>query len=117
MKRFDLAELRAEPESPIGRFAFHDCECGLASFVGRPPWEYHDDDDDDELLLILAGESELTVLEGVEDASRVISAGQLVIVPEGHWPSNNARKGVTMLYMTPAEGNEHSWERPIPRAR
>jgi mannose-6-phosphate isomerase-like protein (cupin superfamily) len=110
MERFNLAELSREPDSPIGRFPFHGCQCGVASFVGRPPWEYHADGD--ELLLVLDGASELTVLEDGREDTRVISAGQIAIVPKAHWHVGEAAEGVTMLYMTPAEGNQHSWERP-----
>ncbi|MBO0731540.1 MAG: hypothetical protein J2P57_19940 [Acidimicrobiaceae bacterium] len=110
MERFNLAELGREPDSPIGRFAFHGCECGVASFVGRPPWEYHADGD--ELLLILGGSSALTVLEDGREDSCVLTTGQIAIVPQAHWHANDAAAGVTMLYMTPAEGNRHSWERP-----
>ena len=110
MERFNLAELGREPDSPIGRFSFHGCECGVASFVGRPPWEYHGDGD--ELLLILDGASELTVLADPGEESRVLTAGQIAIVPRAHWHANDAASGVTMLYMTPAEGNQHSWEKP-----
>src|SRR5207245_1823663 len=110
MPQVDLAALGREPESPIGQFPFHDCICGVGAFVGRPPWEHHTRGD--ELLLILAGESELTVLEDPGRVTRTIRAGQLVIVPRGCWHSNNAPKGVTMLYITPADGNEHSWDDP-----
>ncbi len=61
MIRLDLANLDREPESPIGDFSFHGCTGGVAAFKGRPPWEYHSQGD--ELLFILAGESELTILE------------------------------------------------------
>jgi mannose-6-phosphate isomerase-like protein (cupin superfamily) len=111
MSRVDLAQLEAEPESPIGRFDFHGCQCGVASFTGRPPWELHSAGD--ELLFILDGESELTVLEPGGRTTRAISAGQLVVVPQASWHANNALAGVTMLYMTPAEGNEHSWDEPV----
>jgi hypothetical protein len=60
MVRVDLANASEEPASPIGTFEFHGCTCGVASFSGRPPWELHKAD---ELLHILAGETELTVLE------------------------------------------------------
>jgi mannose-6-phosphate isomerase-like protein (cupin superfamily) len=110
MARFDLARLDAEPNSPIGRFAFHGCLCGVASFSGRPPWECHGAGD--ELLLILEGESELTVRLPGQQIVQVISTGQLVVVPQDCWHANNAPTGVTMLYMTPAEGNKHSWEEP-----
>jgi mannose-6-phosphate isomerase-like protein (cupin superfamily) len=110
MIRADLAQSSAPPDGPIDEFAFHDCTCGIGSFTGRPPWERHNGGD--ELLFVLAGESNLTVLEETGPAKRVIKAGALVVVPRGTWHNNDAPEGVTMLYMTPTEGNEHSWEDP-----
>jgi len=110
MVRVDLASLDQEPASPIGEFMFHGCTCGMASFSGRPPWERHTAGD--ELLHVLAGESLLTLLRETGPVSRTIRAGELVIVPQGTWHNNDAPDGVAMLYMTPSEGNEHSWERP-----
>jgi mannose-6-phosphate isomerase-like protein (cupin superfamily) len=110
MAQVDLATLNAEPESPIGTFSFHGCTGGVAAFSGRPPWEFHGAGD--ELLLILAGRSELTVLEDGDRDVRMLLPGQLAIVPQGHWHSNNAPGGVTMLWITPSERNEHSWDEP-----
>jgi mannose-6-phosphate isomerase-like protein (cupin superfamily) len=110
MIQLDLASLDREPESPIGSFSFHGCTAGVAAFKGRPPWEFHGQGD--ELLFILAGESELTVLEKDSRSVWTLSAGHLAVVPRSHWHSNNAPGGVTMLWITPSEGNEHSWDEP-----
>jgi mannose-6-phosphate isomerase-like protein (cupin superfamily) len=110
MVQVDLAELTAEPESQIGNFSFHGCTGGVSSFRGRPPWEFHGQGD--ELLFVLAGQSELTVLNGSQREVRTLIAGQLAIVPQSHWHSNNALAGVTMLWITPTDGNEHSWDEP-----
>src|SRR5437764_457203 len=110
MMRVDLAVVDREPDSPIGEFTFHGCTCGIGCFVGRPPWELHTAGD--ELLHVLAGESRLTILDETGPITRTIRAGELVIVPQGAWHNNDAPDGVTMLYMTPSEGNEHSWETP-----
>jgi len=110
MARVDLANVTEEPASPIGEFDFHDCVCGIGAFVGRPPWEQHTAGD--ELLHVLSGESELTILDGANDVSRVVRAGELVVVPRGSWHSNDAPNGVTMLYLTPRDGNRHSWDDP-----
>lgn len=110
MAQVDLARLTSEPESPIGNFSFHGCTGGVGAFSGRPPWEFHGSGD--EMLFILAGESELTVLEDGERFVRMLRPGQLAIVPQGHWHSNNAPDGVTMLWITPSEGNQHSFEEP-----
>ena len=110
MVQVDLASLAAEPESPIGNFRFNECTGGVAAIKGRPPWELHSEGD--ELLLILAGRSELTVLVDGGRATRTLLPGQLAVVPQGHWHSNDAPEGVTMLWVTPSEGNEHSWDEP-----
>ena len=110
MAQVSLAELNAEPESPVGNFSFHGCTGGVSAFTGRPPWEFHSGGD--ELLFILAGESELTVFENGRREVRTLRPGQLAIVPRASWHSNNAANGVTMLWITPSQGNEHSWEEP-----
>jgi mannose-6-phosphate isomerase-like protein (cupin superfamily) len=110
MARVDLATVDREPESPIGYFDFHGCICGVASFIGQPPWELHTVGD--ELIHVLAGESVLTVLRNGEEESRRLRQGDVAIVPEGCWHRNNAATGVTMFHMTPREGGDHSWEDP-----
>lgn len=110
MTQVDLGVLGREPDSPIGTFTFHNCICGVTAFKGRPPWEHHTGGD--ELLFVLDGKSNLTVLEGDVAVTRTITKGQLVVVPQGSWHSNEARDGITFLYLTPREGNEHSWEDP-----
>ena len=93
MIRSDLAGATEEPPSQIEPFDFHGCICGVASFIGRPPWEFHSSDD--ELLHVLAGSSQLV---------RTLRAGDLVIIPKGCWHRNEAPEGVTMLHITPREG-------------
>jgi quercetin dioxygenase-like cupin family protein len=110
MLQVDLSTLDAEPDSPVGNFNFHGCTGGVAAFKGRPPWEFHGGGD--ELLFILAGSSELTVLESGRRAVRTLLPGQLALVPQGHWHSNDAPDGVTMLWITPDDGNDHSWDEP-----
>ena len=110
MIQLDLADLKEEPASAIGNFSFHGCTGGVSAIKGRPPWEFHGQGD--ELLFILSGATELTVLEDAARSVRNLSPGQLAIVPQGHWHSNNAPGGVTMLWITPTDGNEHSWDEP-----
>jgi mannose-6-phosphate isomerase-like protein (cupin superfamily) len=100
MARHDLATVDHEPESAIDDFEFHGCTCGVASFTGQPPWEQHSAGD--ELLLVLAGSTQLTV---IGQATRALHAGDLVIIPSGHWHRNDAPSGVTILHLTPTEGN------------
>jgi mannose-6-phosphate isomerase-like protein (cupin superfamily) len=110
MTQVDLSQVTSRPGSPIGEHAFHDCRFGIGSFVGCPHWERHNGGD--ELLFVLAGTSNLSVLEDGEVRTRSVGPGSLVVVPQGRWHSNDAPDGVTMLYITPREGNEHSSTRP-----
>tara|TARA_B110000858_G_scaffold89247_1_gene103077 strand:- start:1039 stop:1425 length:387 start_codon:yes stop_codon:yes gene_type:complete len=106
----DLATVQEEPESLIGRFGFNQCQCGVASFVGSPPWELHLEGD--ELLHILSGSCSLTIREEGTEESKILVKGDVAVIPKGCWHRTNAEKGVTMLYMTPQAGNEHSWGDP-----
>ena len=110
MPRVNLANATEEPESPIEPFEFHGCFCAVASFVGRPPWERHTTGD--ELIHVLAGATTLTVREGGFESRRELRAGEIAVVPMGCWHNNNAPDGVTLLFMTPREGNQHSWSDP-----
>jgi hypothetical protein len=69
MVQVDLATLNSEPDSEIENFNFHGCTGGVSAFRGRPPWEFHGAGD--ELLFILAGQSQLTV---IEDGSSIVRA-------------------------------------------
>ena len=110
MVQVDLSGVTEEPASPIGTFEFHGCTGGVGAIIGRPPWERHNGGD--ELLLVLSGSSRLTLLLRDGAFSETLLPGALAVVPQGTWHSNDAPDGVTMLYMTPLEGNEHSWDEP-----
>ena len=102
MTQLDLATVDREPESPIGNFSFHGCTGGVAAFKGRPPWEYHGQGD--ELLFILAGESELTVLEEDSRSIRTLSSG----------PSCDCSEGSLALQQRTRRSDDavdHSWRR------
>lgn len=106
----DLATVEEEPASPIGRFDFNLSQCGVASFIGSPPWEFHPEGD--ELLHILSGECHLTVRNVDGEEICTLKQGDVAVVPRGCWHRNHSPNGVTMLYMTPREGNKHSWSDP-----
>ncbi|HEY1878587.1 MAG TPA: cupin domain-containing protein [Caulobacteraceae bacterium] len=110
MAVIDLATLSEEPASAVDPFEFHGCQCGVAAFRGRPPWELHTGGD--ELLHILAGSTRLTVRQPEGEVVRELHAGDIAVVPRGCWHFNDAANGVTVLYMTPIEGNRHSFEAP-----
>jgi mannose-6-phosphate isomerase-like protein (cupin superfamily) len=106
----DLAHATEQPPSPIEPFPFRGCTCAAASFRGSPPWELHTEGD--ELIYILAGSTSLT-LRGPEGETPLnLRTGDLVVVPKGCWHRNDAPWGVTILHITPSEGNQHSWQDP-----
>ena len=109
MTRADLWRLDREPESPIPEFEFHGCTVGVGAFTGSPPWERHNGGD--ELLYVLSGSCALTIIEGTRQITP-LQQGSLAIVPTGTWHRNEAPDGVTMIYITPIEGNQHSFDEP-----
>jgi mannose-6-phosphate isomerase-like protein (cupin superfamily) len=113
MPPVELATLTEPPSSPIGEFPFNDSTCGIGSFVGQPPWECHTAGE--ELLHVLAGKSQLTTIDDNGTRSIELGAGSVVVIPRGCWHRNSAPGGVTMLYVTPADRNLHSWAEDDPR--
>jgi len=111
MVAVDLATMNEEPASPIGRFDFNLSQCGVASFIGSPPWEFHAEGD--ELLHVLSGECRLTLRISDKEETCTLQQGDITVVPRGCWHRNHAPKGVTILYITPREGNQHSWNDPL----
>jgi mannose-6-phosphate isomerase-like protein (cupin superfamily) len=85
---------------------FNQCIVGLVRYSGQPPWERHPSGD--ELLHVLEGEIDVTVLTADGPVQVTVRAGSLFVVPQGLWHKPVARSAATLLYMTPAEKNEHS---------
>ncbi|HLZ84637.1 MAG TPA: cupin domain-containing protein [Caulobacteraceae bacterium] len=110
MTPVDLATASGRPDSAIEPFAFHGCDCGVASFKGQPPWELHTGGD--ELIHVLAGSTRLTVRGAGGEVVSQLRPGDLAIVPSGCWHRNDAPDGVTLLFMTPREGTRNSWDDP-----
>jgi hypothetical protein len=46
------------------------------------------------------------------DTVNQMTRHNLATIPSGHWHRNDAPSGVTILHLTPTEGNQHSWQRP-----
>jgi mannose-6-phosphate isomerase-like protein (cupin superfamily) len=94
--------------------SFNQCMVGLVRYSGQPPWERHPGGD--ELLHILEGEVDVIVLTDGGPVHEIARAGSVCIVPQRLWHRTHARAAVTLLYMTPAEGNEHSFAEDPRRA-
>ncbi|WP_310482667.1 cupin domain-containing protein [Chamaesiphon sp. VAR_48_metabat_403] len=91
---------------------FNQCAMGLVCFCGSTPWERHPDD---ELLQILTGSVQITMLDRDKTSEITVSAGSILIVPQGIWHKQHSPAGVKLLFLTSQSGNEHS-EAVDPRA-
>ena len=78
---------------------FRDGSIFAGSFSGDSPWERHRKGD--ELVHILGGAATLTVMTDTGPQSFTMTAGMLVVVPQGHWHRFQAPDGVTVLTATP----------------
>ena len=106
----DLAHVSEEPASPIEPFRVLLVLLRRRQLQGQSSLELHTTGD--ELLYILASSSSLTVRGPEGEMLRNLRASDLVVVPKGCWDRNDAPEGVTMLHVTPREGNQHRWEDP-----
>jgi quercetin dioxygenase-like cupin family protein len=88
---------------------FNRCTCGMVSFVGETPWEFHPDD---EYIQVIEGKVEVVIC-GSEDKNTIsLDAGDIFIVPKEVWHRQFSEEGVKLLFITSSEGNQHSLEHP-----
>ena len=78
---------------------FRDGSIFAGSFSGESPWERHRKGD--ELVHILDGAATLTIMADTGPQSFAMTAGMLIVVPQGHWHRFHAPDGVTVLSATP----------------
>ncbi|MEM7226418.1 MAG: cupin domain-containing protein [Pseudomonadota bacterium] len=102
------------PEEAAAAFArlaeFRDGALFAGSFQGQSPWERHGSGD--ELVQILKGTATLTILSDDGSDELALSAGMLVVVPQGCWHRFNAPEGVTLLTATPLPTDHTDAEDP-----
>jgi mannose-6-phosphate isomerase-like protein (cupin superfamily) len=84
---------------------FRDGSIFVGSFSGETKWERHGKGD--ELVQVLDGAATLTIM--TEEGPQVLelSAGMLVVVPQGHWHRFDVPGQVTVLSATP-QPTEHT---------
>ena len=78
---------------------YRDGAIFAGSFSGESPWERHRNGD--ELVQILDGAATLTIMTDTGPQSFTMTAGTLIVVPQGHWHRFQAPSGVTVLTATP----------------
>jgi mannose-6-phosphate isomerase-like protein (cupin superfamily) len=103
-----LAPLRGRrPDTPADEVraafatlaAFRDGSIFAGRFSGNTAWERHLKGD--ELVHVLEGTATLTIMAERGPQSFRLSAGMLIVVPEGRWHRFEAADGVTVLSATP----------------
>jgi quercetin dioxygenase-like cupin family protein len=78
---------------------FRDGSVFAGTFSGETPWERHRKGD--ELVQILDGAATLTIMTDHGPRAFELTAGMLIVVPQGHWHRFQAPSGVTVLSATP----------------
>jgi len=84
---------------------FRDGSIFAGSFSGESPWERHRNGD--ELVQILDGATTLTIMTDTGPQSFKMTAGMLIVVPQGHWHRFHAPDRVTVLTASP-QPTDHS---------
>src|SRR5512132_1881254 len=84
---------------------FRDGSIFAGSFSGESPWERHQKGD--ELVQILDGATTLTIMTAGGPQSFKLTAGMIIVVPQGPWHRLHSAERVTVLSATP-QPTEHS---------
>ena len=83
---------------------FRDGGLFAASFSGSSGWERHLKGD--EIVQVVEGATRLEVIVGDEIESHELSAGMLLVVPQGCWHRFTSEHGVKVMTATP-QPTEH----------
>jgi len=78
---------------------FRDGNIFSAKFAGNGAWERHPNGD--ELVQIVDGSATLHMMTDEGPQSYAVSAGMIVIVPQGTWHRFHSAEGVSVLTATP----------------
>ena len=84
---------------------FRDGSVFAGRYAGETDWERHRNGD--ELVQVLDGAATLTIMTAEGPQAFALSAGMLIVVPQGHWHRFEAPDGVTVLSATP-QPTEHT---------
>lgn len=73
--------------------------------AGASPWELHPDGD--ELLHVIEGAVDIEILGEKDSVTIHVEAGELLVVPRGHWHRHTVADRLAELYVTSGT-TEHS---------
>src|SRR5207247_5027840 len=95
----------AERQGAFAKLAeYRDGGIFTAKFAGRGPWERHQTGD--ELVQIVEGATTMHLMTAAGPQALELTAGMVVIVPQGIWHHFESPNGVTLLTATP-QPTEH----------
>ena len=93
---------------------FRDGNIFSAKFAGDGAWERHPNGD--ELVQIIEGSATLHIMAEDGPKSYPVSAGMLVIVPQGTWHRFHSAEGVSLMTATPKPTEHLTADVEDPRA-
>jgi mannose-6-phosphate isomerase-like protein (cupin superfamily) len=103
MLRGRRPEMTEADRKGSGAFAtlapFRDGNIFSAKFAGDGAWERHPNGD--ELVQVVEGSTTLHIMTEDGPQSHALSAGTVVIVPQGAWHRFHSPEGVTLITATP----------------
>jgi len=95
----------AEVTAAFARLApFRDGAIFLGAFSGESPWERHGGGD--ELVYVLDGRATLTIMMDDGPIACALTAGMVIVVPQGRWHRFDAPDGISVLSASP-QPTEH----------
>ena len=89
--------------------SYRDGAIFLGHWAGRSEWEIHRMGD--EIVMVIEGSTTLTLLIDGTEVPHVLSAGQLMVVPQSTWHRFETPEAVKVMTVTP-QPTEHSIEMP-----
>jgi mannose-6-phosphate isomerase-like protein (cupin superfamily) len=76
-----------------------------------PTWEVHPHGD--ELVCLISGEAELVMRKnGLDEAIRLKSPGEFVVVPRNTWHTARISESANMMFVTPGEATDNREQPP-----
>lgn len=81
----------------------------IAHYSGFSEWEMHPKGD--EFVQVLGGHTRLILLENSQELVHELTAGQILVVPQGVWHRFESPDGVKVMTITP-QPTLHSLEHP-----
>ena len=84
---------------------YRDGAVFAGGFSGMSPWERHRNGD--EIVQVLGGATTLTIISDAGPETFELTAGRMIVVPQGCWHRFHSEAGVRLMTVTP-QPTDHS---------